>query len=98
MSTIDKRDFKSLMMALNTPMNAEGALHEESLRAVFEFNVEVGVHGFWVAGGTGENILLSYGENRRIAEIVSDQNRVRVKNITHVGTPTTEQVMRPLSV
>ena len=95
---MDKRDFKSLMTTLITPMNAEGALHEESLRVVFEFNVEAGVHGFWVAGGTRESILLSDGENRRIAEIVSDQNRERVKNIVHVGSPTTEHVMRPLSV
>ena len=71
----------------------EGALQEESLRAVFEFNVESGVHGFWVAGGTGESILLSDGENRRIAEIVSDQNRGRVKNIMHVGAPTTERAV-----
>ena len=95
---MDKRDFKSLMTTLITPMNAEGALHEELLRVVFEFNVEAGVHGLWVADGTGESILLSDGENRRIAEIVSDQNRGRVKNIVHFGTPTTEHVMRPLSV
>ena len=56
---MDKRDFKSLMTTLITPMNAEGALHEESLRAVFEFNVEAGVHGFWVAGGTGERVFCS---------------------------------------
>ena len=93
---MDKRDFKGIVPALITPMNSEGALHEESLRAVFEFNVEAGVHGFWVAGGTGESILLSDGENRRIAEIVSDQNRGRVKNIMHVGALTTERVMRLL--
>ena len=39
MSTMDKRDFKGIVPALITPMNAEGALNEESLRAVFEFNV-----------------------------------------------------------
>ncbi|MBJ66809.1 MAG: dihydrodipicolinate synthase family protein, partial [Gemmatimonadetes bacterium] len=53
------------------------------MRAIFEFNVEAGVHVFWVAGRTGESILLSDGENRRIAEIVSDQKRGRVKNIMH---------------
>ena len=41
----------------------------------------------------GESILLSDGENRRIAEIVSDQNRGRVKNIMHVGAPTTERTV-----
>ena len=59
------------------PMDGGGALHEESLRAVFESNVEAGVHGFWVAGGTGESILLSDGENRRIAG-VADQTESKI--------------------
>ena len=90
---MDKSNFKGVVPALITPMDGDGALHEESLRAVFESNVEAGVHGFWVAGGTGESILLSDGENRRIAEIVADQNRGRVKNIMHVGAPTTERAV-----
>lgn len=90
---MDTRDFKGVVPALITPMREDGALHEESLRAVFESNVEAGVHGFWVAGGTGESVLLSDRENRRIAEIVSDQNRGRVKNIMHVGAPTTERAL-----
>ena len=56
---MQKRDFEGIVPALITPMDADGALHEDSLRAVFESNVEAGVHGFWVAGGTGESILLS---------------------------------------
>ena len=51
------------------------------------------MHVFWLAGRTGESILLSDGENRRIAEIVSDQNRGRVKNIMHVSAPTTERAV-----
>lgn len=90
---MQKRDFEGIVPALITPMDADGALHEDSLRAVFESNVEAGVHGFWVAGGTGESILLSDAENRRIAEIVSDQNRGRVKNIMHVGAPTTDRAV-----
>ena len=61
--------FKGVVPALITPMTAAGALHEEALRRVMEFNIAAGVHGFWVAGGTGESILLSDEENRRIAEI-----------------------------
>lgn len=90
---MQKRDFEGIVPALITPMDADGALHEGSLRAVFESNVEAGVHGFWVAGGTGESILLSDAENRRIAEIVSDQNRGRVKTIMHVGAPTTDRAV-----
>ena len=61
--------FKGVVPALVTPMRADGSLHEESLRRILEFNIAAGVHGFWVAGGTGESVLLDDGENRRIAEI-----------------------------
>ncbi len=86
-------EFKGVVPALITPMTAAGALHEEALRQVIEFNIAAGVHGFWVAGGTGESILLSDEENRRIAEIAADQNKGRIKNIMHVGAPTTERAV-----
>ena len=59
-----------------------------------EYNIRAGVHGFWVAGGTGESILLTEDENGRIAEAAADQNRGRVKNIMHVGAATTAQTIR----
>ena len=90
---MNRGNFSGVVPALITPMTREGALCEEALRAVFELNVTAGVHGFWVAGGTGESILLSDEENRRIAEIVADQNAGRVDNIMHVGAPTTERAV-----
>ncbi len=82
-------EFVGVVPALITPMTAAGAVNEEALRKVIEFNIAAGVNGFWVAGGTGESILLSDEENKRIAEIVAEQNEGRVKNIMHVGAPTT---------
>lgn len=82
-------EFKGIVPAIITPMTADGKLNEEAFRRVMEFNIQAGVHGFWVAGGTGESILLSDEENRRIAEIAADQNQGRIANIMHVGAPTT---------
>lgn len=75
-------------------MTPEGKLNEEAYRQVMEFNIQAGVHGFWVAGGTGESILLDDAENRRIAEIVADQSQGRIANIMHVGAPTTTRSAR----
>ena len=75
-------------------MTPEGKLNEEAYRQVMEFNIQAGVHGFWVAGGTGESILLDDEENRRIAEIVADQSQGRIANIMHVGAPTTTRSAR----
>ncbi len=81
--------FEGIVPAIITPMDSDGKLNEEAYRKVMEFNIQAGVQGFWVAGGTGESILLSDDENRRIAKIVVDQNQGRIKNIMHVGAPTT---------
>ena len=70
-----------------TPMTADGQLNESIFRQVMEFNIQAGVHGFWVAGGTGESVLLDDEENRRIAEIAVDQAQGRINNIMHVGRP-----------
>ena len=83
--------FKGVVPALVTPMRADGSLQEESLRRILEFNVAAGVHGFWVAGGTGESVLLDDGENRRIAEIAAEVCRGRAFHIHHVGAATTRR-------
>lgn len=87
-------DFGGVYPAIITPMTADGELNEAAFREVVEFNIQAGVHGFWVAGGTGESILLDDEENMRIAEIAADQARGRIKNIMHVGAPTTRRAAR----
>jgi len=87
-------DFRGVVPAIITPMTADGELNEDAFRRVMEFNIQAGVHGFWVAGGTGESILLTDEENRRIAEIAADQNQGRIQNIMHVGAPTTRRAAR----
>ena len=81
--------FRGIFPAIITPMTPDGGLNEAAFREVMEFNIQAGVDGFWVAGGTGESILLTDEENRRIADISADQNRGRIKNIMHVGAATT---------
>ncbi len=86
--------FSGIFPAHITPMTGEGTLNEAALREVMEFNIRAGVHGFWMAGGTGESIYLDDEENNRIAEIAADQNRGRVAVIMHVGAPTTVRATR----
>ena len=81
--------FEGIFPAIITPMTTDGKLNEAVYRQVMEFNIQAGVQGFWVAGGTGESVLLEDDENRRIAEIVVDQSQGRISNIMHVGAPST---------
>lgn len=86
--------FEGIFPAIITPMTADGALNEAAFRQVMEFNIQAGVQGFWVAGGTGESVLLEDDENRRIAEIAADQSQGRIANIMHVGAATTSRAAR----
>jgi 4-hydroxy-tetrahydrodipicolinate synthase len=83
--------FEGILPALITPNDADGNLNEDAFRKVLEFNLDAGVHGFWVAGGTGECILLSDEENRRVATVTAETVGDRAKIIMHVGAPTTER-------
>ena len=86
--------FHGVYPAIITPMTPEGDLNEAAFREVMEFNIQAGVHGFWVAGGTGESVLLDDEENMRIAEIAADQSRGRIENIMHVGAATTARAAK----
>lgn len=86
--------FEGVVPALITPMDRDGRINEDALRKVIEFNIQAGVHGFWVAGGTGESVLLDDQENMRVAEIAAAQNQGRINNIMHVGAPTTARSAR----
>lgn len=87
-------EFRGVYPAIITPMKPDGEVDYEAFRKVVECNIRAGVHGFWVAGGTGESILLTEEENRKIAEAAADQNQGRVKNIMHIGAATTAQAVR----
>ena len=86
---MNKSLFRGVYPAMITPMTTEGEFNESAYREIIEFNIRSGVDGFWVAGGTGESIYLTDEENNRIAKVSVDQNQGRVKNIMHVGAPTT---------
>ena len=87
-------NFEGILPAIATPMGTDGRFNEGAFREVMEFNIQAGVDGFWVAGGTGESVLLDDDENMAIARAAADQNRGRIKNIMHVGAPTTLRAAR----
>ena len=87
-------EFEGVVPALITPMTPDGKLNEPALRKLMEFNIHAGVHGFWLAGGSGESVMLDDEENGRIAEIAVDQCAGRARIIMHVGAPTTARAAR----
>ena len=87
-------DFRGIYPALITPMTREGDFNENAFRRLMEYNIESGAHGFWVAGGAGESVLLEDEENARIAGAAANQAAGRAKIIMHVGAVTTVRAAR----
>ena len=87
-------EFRGIYPALITPMTPEGEFSEAAFRRLMEYNISAGAHGFWVAGGPGESVLLEDEENSRIAGIAADQAAGRAGIIMHVGAPTTARAAR----
>lgn len=91
----EQRDqFKGVVPAIITPYTPEGLINEDVYRRVMEFNIRAGVHGFWVAGGSGEGVLLDDDERIRLAEISVSQAQDRAKIILHVGALTTRSCVK----
>ena len=91
---MDPDRFEGLFPAAVTPMDGEGRLDERALERVLEFNLQAGVQGFWLAGGTGESVLLDDEENMRVASLAVAQMAGRAASMMHVGTPTTRRSVR----
>jgi len=87
-------DFEGVIPAIATPMDENGRFNEDVFRKIVAFNIDAGVHGFWVAGGTGESVLLDDEENKQIASAIVDECQGRAKVIMHVGAVTTERTTR----
>lgn len=77
---------RGILPALLTPMDEAGATVDyASLRALVDDQISRGVSGFFVCGGTGEGLLLTPDERRRVYEAVISQAAGRARVIAHIG-------------
>ncbi|MFN0029819.1 MAG: 4-hydroxy-tetrahydrodipicolinate synthase [Acidimicrobiales bacterium] len=81
--------FGSVLTAMVTPFDVDGALHEAEAAALARWLVEQGNQGLVVAGTTGESPTLSHHEQGRMFQIVRDA--VSVPVIAGVGSNNTAE-------
>jgi 4-hydroxy-tetrahydrodipicolinate synthase len=91
---LEPRTYRGIFTPLVTPVNEDESLDTESLRRLVDFQLENGIHGFWVMGTTGE--FAAFDENERFAatEAVVDQTQGRVPVIVNVSDAATRLVLR----
>lgn len=79
------KELKGICPAIVTPFDSQGDFDPAAMRKIVRHQLEAGVHGFYVCGGTGEGMLLTVKERRSVLETVLDEVQGRVVVIAHIG-------------
>lgn len=79
------------MVALATPMNAQGGLDWLSLTRLVDFHLQEGTNGIVVVGTTGESATLDVAEHVDVIRHVVDQVKGRIPVIAGTGGNSTRE-------
>ena len=90
---VSKADFRRIWSALLTPMNADESVNYEALERIVELQIQDGAEGFYCCGSSGEALLLTLEERKKVLEHVVKASDDRVPVISHVGTIRTRDVI-----
>lgn len=84
---------KGSLVALVTPMKADGSLDEAALEGLVEWHVASGTEGLVIAGTTGESPTLLRDEHERLLHRVVALAGGRIPVIAGTGSNSTEQTL-----
>jgi 4-hydroxy-tetrahydrodipicolinate synthase len=85
--------FSGSMVALVTPMRADGSLDSDSLRKLVEFHISQGTDGIVAVGTTGESATLSFEEHYEVIRLVVEQVNGRIPVIAGTGANSTSEAI-----
>ncbi|HUT55974.1 MAG TPA: 4-hydroxy-tetrahydrodipicolinate synthase [bacterium] len=85
--------FEGTLTALITPMR-EGAVDEDALRRLVDWQIGEGIHGLVPSGTTGESSTMSYAEHERVVELVVEQAGGRVPVLAGTGSNSTWETIK----
>ena len=80
-----------VLPALLTPFDRDGGVDLKAALKIVRRGMDAGCSGFFVCGSTGEGLLMSSDERKRVAEAVVKEVAGAARVIVHVGTASTDQ-------
>ena len=81
------------LVALITPMDADGQVDFSALGRLIEFHIEQGTHGIVAVGTTGESATLSVDEHLAVVEYTVNAVRHRIPVIAGTGANSTQEAI-----
>ncbi|MFT5519994.1 MAG: 4-hydroxy-tetrahydrodipicolinate synthase [Enterobacterales bacterium] len=86
--------FKGSIVALVTPMAADGSLDIACLRSLVDWHIESGTVGIVIMGTTGESINVTDDEYTLLLETVVEHAKGRIKIIAGTGNASTSKTIQ----
>jgi N-acetylneuraminate lyase len=87
------RELKGIFPATVTPFGRDGGFDPQAMRRIVRHQVDAGVHGLYVCGGTGEGLLMTVEERKEAIETVLDEVAGQATVIAHIGAFRTDEMV-----
>ena len=85
--------FQGSIVAIVTPMHADGSIDEDALANLVEFHVESGTHGIVVVGTSGESATLTVAEHGHVIKRMVELANKRIPIIAGTGANSTAEAI-----
>ena len=79
------KELKGIIPATVTPFGIDGMYDAAAMRRIVRHQLDAGVDGLYICGGTGEGLLMTTEERQEALETVLDEVNGRAVVIDHVG-------------
>ncbi len=87
------RELKGMYSAIVTAFDSKGTYAPGAMRKLVQHQLEAGLDGFYVCGGTGEGMLLTVEERQAVLETILAEVNGRAGIIAHVGAFLTDETL-----
>jgi 4-hydroxy-tetrahydrodipicolinate synthase len=84
---------KGSIVAIVTPMHADGSLDLPRLRSLIDFHVAEGTDGIVIVGTSGESPTVNYDEHCELIQVAVEQSAGRVPVIAGTGANSTSEAI-----
>lgn len=88
---VDLSSFKGVIVAMYTCYDELGQVHPKAIRQLARHYANIGVKGLYIAGSTGEGMLLNTEERKLVLQSVMEEVGGELTVIAHIGAASTRE-------